>query len=183
MYKCQDCGFNAPEHCEHVELQAEVQRLTGIADRANKAMEKHMKHNAALEIAIQEAHRDTDKANLQNGAIRELLEHEVRGCHPCGSDCVPGGVASCAGCDDRYKAVFSVIGNAERRNCSHRWGRWLKSSDREGQEFKRCDGCTILEYRPMTEKRECEHEWIDGGHDDHGPVDFCRKCGIAGRQA
>lgn len=85
MYKCQDCGFNAPEHCEHVELQAEIHRLIGIADRANKAMEKHMKHNAAMEIAIQEAHRDTDKANLQNRELVEALLH-MKSCGSCCED-------------------------------------------------------------------------------------------------
>lgn len=46
-------------------LKVEIKRLTGIADRANQAMEKHQKHAWALEIAIQEAHRDADAANLK----------------------------------------------------------------------------------------------------------------------
>ncbi len=57
-----------------------------------------------------------NSALLQIGALRELLEHEVRGCHPCGSDCVPGGVSHCTGCDDRYKAVYSVLGKAEQQS-------------------------------------------------------------------
>jgi hypothetical protein len=29
----------------------------------------------------------------------------------------------------------------------------------------------------------CAHEWTDGGEDEHGPVDICKKCGIGGEQA
>lgn len=59
-------------------LRADVGKLQGIADRANAAMLKHQKHNGALEIAVQEAHRDADAANRQirakDGYIADLEE-------------------------------------------------------------------------------------------------------------
>lgn len=34
-----------------------------------------------------------------------------------------------------------------------------------------------------SEIKTCAHEWTDGGEDEHGPVDICRKCGIGGERA
>lgn len=59
---------------QHSHLCAEIQRLTGVADRANKSMEKHMKRNGALEISLQDAHRDTDAAHLQNSELKAQVE-------------------------------------------------------------------------------------------------------------
>lgn len=64
---------------------------------------------------VESSIRFVNNTNRLNGALRELLEHEVRGSHPCASDCVPGGVAYCTGCDDRYKAVYKVLEQKEKR--------------------------------------------------------------------
>lgn len=48
--------------------------LQNALDRANAAMLKHQKHNGALEIAIQEAHRDTDAANRLYSELVELVK-------------------------------------------------------------------------------------------------------------
>ncbi len=54
-------------------LVQEIERLAGIADRANKAMEKHQKHNGALEIGIQEAHRELDGAVKDGNRLADAL--------------------------------------------------------------------------------------------------------------
>jgi chromosome segregation ATPase len=56
------------------ELLSEVKRLAGVADRANKAMEKYQKHNGALEIAVQEAHRDLDAAKLRVQELQQAVD-------------------------------------------------------------------------------------------------------------
>lgn len=79
--------------CERLEAgmaDANLQNreLQNAVDRANAAMLKHQKHNGALEIAIQEAHRDADALAAQvktwqnrsndaerlNGDYKTLLE-------------------------------------------------------------------------------------------------------------
>lgn len=50
------------------------------------------------------------------------------------------------------------------------------------------DGCPSCGAPPgrlhaMYCKVPCEHEWTDGGEDEHGPVDICKKCGVGGEQA
>ncbi len=54
-------------------LVQEIERLAGVADRANKSMEKHQKHNGALEISVQEAHRELDGAVKDGNRLADAL--------------------------------------------------------------------------------------------------------------
>jgi hypothetical protein len=65
---------------------AQMEDLTDALARANAAMLKHQKHNGALEIAVQEAHRDTDTANRlyrdQQMLLAAILVHFPEGSEP-----------------------------------------------------------------------------------------------------
>ncbi len=41
-----------------------------------------------------------------------------------------------------------------------------------------CGECYLKAFfkEHPSEKPKCEHEWMDYGHDEHGPVDICKKC-------
>lgn len=135
-------------------LRSEMKKLTGIADRANKAMEKHMKHNAALEIALQDVHKDKDVLNRQLDDLKKWIKktghdhcEEPTPEHWFWNDCVLCNL---------QKSEGKIWKNGSDKDCDHRWGCWIKSSDRERQEVRRCEECTVLEYRPISEKPKCQ---------------------------
>lgn len=107
---------------ENAKLRAEVEDFKRKWIASQKAyfdtfdkLEDALLQNRELQGEVHQATVDMGNAELHSGALRELLHHEVRGCHPCGSDCVPGVVAACSGCDTRYKAVHSVLADQEKR--------------------------------------------------------------------
>lgn len=101
--ECEDCGQLSPFHaytCKRLplredimkvlrekvtELQTEKEALVRERDRLQAEVEglradfeKQKKHKGALEIAMQEAHHDTDAANTRIGhyqvALREIMQ-------------------------------------------------------------------------------------------------------------
>lgn len=59
-------------------LELQNRELQNAVDRANAAMLKHQKHNGALEMALQDAHRDTDEARAMAGRVEANLNDRLK---------------------------------------------------------------------------------------------------------
>lgn len=108
---------------------ARYDRAFEIAQRANKAMEKHQKHNGALEIAIQEAHRDTDAMKLQFEEARKII-------------------AECAASPEFKKWVYLATGQEQDPCGIHAFtAKYTEKPNHErqlGYREIRCEGCRGL---------------------------------------